>query len=63
MDWTVGLQFPAGIEIFSMSPHRTGSRAHPALNPVGTKSSLHWGKWPGHESDHSSPSTTVVNIV
>jgi hypothetical protein len=40
---------------------QTGSGAHPASYPVGTRGSFPSGKWPGCEADHSPPSSAEVN--
>jgi hypothetical protein len=49
---------------FKFSPHhrvQTGSGAHPASYPIGTRGSLSLGvKRPGREADHSLPSSAVV---
>jgi hypothetical protein len=39
---------------------QTGSGAHPASYPMGTRSSIPGGKRPGHEANHSPPSSTEV---
>jgi hypothetical protein len=39
---------------------KNGSGAHPASYPMGTWASSLGIKWPGHEPDHSLPSTAKV---
>jgi hypothetical protein len=49
----------AAMFFFFLSLHyhiQTSSGAHPASYPVGT-----WVKWPGHEADHTLPSSAKVN--
>jgi hypothetical protein len=47
---------------FSSSPCvQTGSEAHPASYPLGTRDPFPGGKeWPGHDADHSPPSSAQV---
>jgi hypothetical protein len=42
---------------------KTGSGAHPAFYPVGTRDSFPGGKALGLEADHSSPSSAEVKNV
>jgi hypothetical protein len=55
------VRFPAGAGNFSLH-HRVqnGSGAHPASYPRGTRGSFPGVKRPGHEADHSSPSSAEV---
>jgi hypothetical protein len=55
------VRFPAGTGNFSLH-HRVqnGSGAYPTSYPVGTRGSFPGGKWPGHETDHSPPSSAEV---
>jgi hypothetical protein len=57
----IGVRIPAGAGNFSLR-HRvqTGSGAHPASYPVGTKGPLLGVKRPGREADHSPPSSAEV---
>jgi hypothetical protein len=52
---------PGGVRNVSLR-HRvqTGSWAHPASYPMGTRVSFSGGKWPGREADHSPPSSAEV---
>jgi hypothetical protein len=57
MDWTTSVQSPAGAEDFSFSLCvQTGSSAHPATYPVGPEGKAQ----PGHDTDHSPPSSAKV---
>jgi hypothetical protein len=56
------VRFPAGSGNFSLH-HRvqTGSGAHPASYPMGTRSSFTGGiKRPGREAEHSPPPSAEV---
>jgi hypothetical protein len=55
------VRFPAGAENFSLH-HRvhTGSGAHPASYPRGTRGFFPGGKAVGREADHSPPSNAEV---
>jgi hypothetical protein len=59
---TIGARSLAEAADFSSSLCvQTGSEAHPASCTMGTGSPYPWGKaQPGHEADHSSPSSTEV---
>jgi hypothetical protein len=56
-----GVWVPAGAGNFFIH-HRvqTGSGAHPASYPMGTRGSFPGVKRPGHEADHSSPYSAEV---
>jgi hypothetical protein len=60
-DWGSRVRFPAGAIHFSLH-HRVqnGSGAHPASYAVGTTSFLPGVERPGHETDHSPPSSAEV---
>jgi hypothetical protein len=45
---------------FSLHVVETGSGAHPASYPMGTGALSPVVKWPGHEADHSPPTSTEV---
>jgi hypothetical protein len=55
------VRLPAGAGNFSLL-HRvqTGSGAHPASYPVGTRGSFPGVKWPGREVEDSPPSSAEV---
>jgi hypothetical protein len=59
MGWTTGIRFPAGV-----FPVRhlvqTGSGAHPASCPVGTRGFFPGLKLPSREADPSPPSCAVI---
>jgi len=55
------VQFP--VEAGNFSLHhcvQNGSEAHPASYPVGTRGSFPGVKQPGHEADHSPPTSAKV---
>jgi hypothetical protein len=55
------VRFPAGAGNFSLHQHiQTGSGAHPASYPVGTRGSFAGVKRPVREADHSPPSSDLV---
>jgi hypothetical protein len=62
MDWAIRVRSPTGAENFSSSPCvQTGSGAHPASYSMGTSDSFSGGKArPGHDADHSPPSSAKV---
>jgi hypothetical protein len=59
--WMIGVRDPAGAGNFSFH-HRvqTGSGAHPASYPIGTRGSFPGGKAAGREADHSPASSAEV---
>jgi hypothetical protein len=61
-DWVIEVRSPAGAEDFSSSPCiQTSSEAHPASYPMGTGDPFPRGKTrPGHDADHSPPSSAKV---
>jgi hypothetical protein len=63
--WTDGFLFPAGARDFSLFHNvQTGSGAHPASYPVGTRGPLSPGvKRLGREAGHSPPSSDEIEIV
>jgi hypothetical protein len=55
------VRFPVGDGNFSLHHHvQNGSRAHPASYPMDTRGSFPGVEWPGHEADHSPPSSAKV---
>jgi hypothetical protein len=60
---TTGFRFLPGAENFFLR-HRvhTGSEAHPANSPVGTRVHSLGVKRPGCEADHATPSSTIFKI-
>jgi hypothetical protein len=59
-----GVKVTARAGDFSLYHHvQTGSGAHTASYPMGTRDSSLWVKWPGHEADHSPPSSVEVKNV
>jgi hypothetical protein len=56
-DLLIGVRFPAGAGNFIRYHVHTGSRAHPACYPMGTGDLSLGVKQPGHEADHSHPSS------
>jgi hypothetical protein len=60
MRWTVRVRFQAW-QYFSI-PHgvHTDSGVHQAAYPVGNGGDFPGVKWPGHEADHSPPSSAEV---
>jgi hypothetical protein len=58
-DRVIKVQYPTGAEDFSSSPCvQTGSKAHPASYPMGTRGPFPDGKArPGCDADHSPPSS------
>jgi hypothetical protein len=63
-DWGSGSSIPEGAGNFSLL-HRvqTGSGAHSASYPTGTKDLPPGAKWPNHEADNSPPSRAEVDIA
>jgi hypothetical protein len=61
-DRAIGVPSPAGAKDFSSSLCvKTGSGAHPASCIMGTGGPFPGGKArPGHDADHSRPSTAEV---
>jgi hypothetical protein len=56
----IGVRFLAGAGNSSLQHHvQTGSGAHPASYPVGTRALSVGVKQPGHEADHSPPSSSA----
>jgi hypothetical protein len=57
-----GVQSPTGAENFSSSLCiQTGSGAHPASYPMGTRGPLPGDEaWLGHDADHSPPTSAEV---
>jgi hypothetical protein len=59
--WMIRIQILAEAGNFSLQHHvQTGSEAHPVSYPVGTRGSFPGVKQPGHEADHSPPSSPEV---
>jgi hypothetical protein len=58
-DRVIEVRSPTGAEDFYSSPCiQTGSEAHPASYPMGTRGPFPRGKArPGHDTDHSPPSS------
>jgi hypothetical protein len=57
----LGVQGLAGAGNFPLHHHvQTGSGAHPASYPMALSLAV---KWPGHEADHSPPSSSEVKNV
>jgi hypothetical protein len=61
-DRAIGFRFPAGAKNFSsILCVQTGCGSHPASCPIGTGGSFPGGKArPGHDADHSPPSSAEV---
>jgi hypothetical protein len=61
-DRAIGVQSPAGAKDFSSILFvQTGSGAHPASSPMGTRGPFPRGKArPGRDADHSPPSSAEV---
>jgi hypothetical protein len=60
-DQMTRVRFLAGAGNFSLQPHiHTGSGAHPTSYPMGTGALSLGVKWPGHEADHSPPTSAEV---
>jgi hypothetical protein len=61
-DRVIGVRSLVGAKDFSsVFCVHTSSGAHPASCPVGTRGLFPGGKaWPGHDTDHSPPSSTEV---
>jgi hypothetical protein len=61
-DRAIGVRSPAVAKHFSSSLcFQAGSGAHPASCPMGTGGPFPWGKpLPGHDADHSPPSSAEV---
>jgi hypothetical protein len=59
-DRGVGVRVPIGSRIFSLHVVQTGSGAHPASYPMGTRGSSPGVKRPGREADHSPPASAEV---
>jgi hypothetical protein len=61
-DRAIEVRSPTGAENFSSSPCvQTGSEAHPASYPMGTRGSFPGGEArPGRDADHSPPSSAKV---
>jgi hypothetical protein len=61
-DWAIEVRSPTGADFSSSPCVQTGSgAAHPASYPMGTGGSFPGGKArPGHDADHSPPSSAEV---
>jgi hypothetical protein len=60
-DRAIEVRSPTGVDFSSSLCVQTGSRAHPASNPMGTGGSFPGGKArPGRDADHSPPSSAEV---
>jgi hypothetical protein len=60
-DRMIGVRFPVGSGNFSLRHFiQTGSGAHTASYPMGTRGSFPEGKAAGREADHSPPSSAEV---
>jgi hypothetical protein len=61
-DLAIGVRSPAGAKDFSsILCVQTGSGAHPASSPTGTRGPFPGGKArPGRDTDHSPPSSAEV---
>jgi hypothetical protein len=60
-DRAIEVRSPTGADFSSSPCVQTGSGAHPASYPMGTRGSFPGGKvWPGHDADHSPPSSAEV---
>jgi hypothetical protein len=61
-DRVIEVRSPTGAEDFSSSPCvQTGSEAHPASHPMGTRGPFPGGKArPGRDADHTPPSSAKV---
>jgi hypothetical protein len=56
-----GVQFLAKARHFSVfHSFKTGSRAHPVSNPMGTRALSAGVKWPRNEAEHSPPTGAEV---
>jgi hypothetical protein len=55
-----GVRVSVGSKIFSFLVVQTGSGAHPASYPMGTRGSFSGGKAPRREADHSPPASAEV---
>jgi hypothetical protein len=59
--WMIGGSSPAGAGNFSLQNRvQTGSGAHTASYPMGTRGSFPVVERPGREADHSPPSSAEV---
>jgi hypothetical protein len=57
------VRFPVGAGKFSLHHHvQNGSGAQPASYPISTRGSFPGVKLPGHEADHSPPSSAEVKV-
>jgi hypothetical protein len=62
--WTTRFQFPAGTGNISLHHCiHTGSGAHPASCPSGSRTLSLEVKWLEHEADHSIPFSAEVNSM
>jgi hypothetical protein len=59
-DRAVGVQIPVGSRIFSSPRHPDRLLGPPNLYPMSTGGSFPGGKRPGHEADHSPPTSAEV---
>jgi hypothetical protein len=60
-DRTIEVRSPTEADFSSSSCVQTGSGAHPASCPMGTRGSFPGGKArPGRDADHSPPSSAEV---
>jgi hypothetical protein len=48
------------MRLFSLHSIQISSGAHPDFYQIDTRGSFLRGKWPGHEADHSPPSSAEV---
>jgi hypothetical protein len=61
MGWSEAVRFLSGEkDSFLLHCVQTGSRAHPASYPMGTEDFFTRIKLPGHEPEHSPPSSVVI---
>jgi hypothetical protein len=62
-DRAIEVRSPTGANFSSSPCVQTGSGAHPASYPMGTRSAFPGGEArPGRDADHSPPSSAEVKI-
>jgi hypothetical protein len=61
MRWSEAVRFLSGAKDFTLLHFvQTGSKAHPASYSLGTEDFFTGVKLPGHETEHSPPSSAVI---
>ena len=62
-DWGTSFKIISRGKYFSLLQHQTNSGTQPISQPTATTSPFTRSKWPGHEAEHSLPSTGATHIM